>query len=104
MEDKYPTQEELNKISHWNIVDNKEMLDFLSYIEQLWWTPEWGFEVKGKKVISLELHTGGWSGNEDIIGALQNNFIFWSMFWQKSVKGGHYYFKIPLKLFKKGYK
>ena len=45
--------------------------------------------------ITIELHTGGWSGNEDLIRALQKSY-FWS-FWRISKVGGHYYFKIPLK-------
>lgn len=101
IENNYPTPNELNKIKRWNILNDKEILVFLSYIEELWWMPDWGFKLKGKKVISLELHTGGWSGNEEIISALKSNFMFWGMFWQKSIRGGHYYFKIPMRYFKK---
>jgi len=43
--------------------------------------------------MKLELHTGGWSGNEDIIEALKKSY-FWIFYWEKSVKGGHYYFTI----------
>jgi hypothetical protein len=50
-----------------------------------------GVEHDGRK---LELHTGGWSGNEEIISVLQNS-MFWVMYWQKSERGGHYYFELP---------
>lgn len=70
-------------------------------IEKLWCYANIGFILKGKRKLRLELHTQGWSGNESIVNALQKT-MFWFMFWQKSVRGGHYYFKIDLKLFKAG--
>jgi hypothetical protein len=69
-------------------------MDFDKVLERLrakWWMPEWGFIRKGGRV---ELHTGGWSGNEALIHKLQRS-LFWSMCWEKSVRGGHYYFRIP---------
>jgi len=48
----------------------------------------------------FELHTGGWSGNESIIAALEKSSkgMFWYMCWVKSERGGHYWFEIPQKL------
>lgn len=40
----------------------------------------------------LELHIGGWSGNEEIIAALQSS-MFWVRCWRKSERGGHFYFE-----------
>ena len=45
----------------------------------------------------FELHTGGWSDNEEIMGNISKNHMFWYMYWHKSVRGGHYYFKIKNK-------
>jgi len=36
--------------------------------------------------------TGGWSGNEELIGAMRMNFILWSQWWWSSRRGGHYVF------------
>lgn len=36
--------------------------------------------------------TGGWSGNEDVIGALQRNTVLWLVSWSASVRGGYYEF------------
>jgi len=88
--DEYPTEEELNKIREWDIV-NGNVNELIEFIENIWWSPDFGFKRKGE---NLELHTAGWSGNEDIIEALQDNDMFWMMYWMKSVRGGHYYFRI----------
>ena len=91
-ENGYPTEETIMRIERWN---GKNVVDFVEFIKEVWHWLDWGFELKGKRVLRLELHTGGWSGNEDIICALSNN-IFWMMYWEKSTRGGHYYFKIKL--------
>ena len=86
--DKYPTEEELAKIQNWNVDDNN-VSEFMAFVKSVWWMPDWGWvEENGKYMIS----TGGWSGNEDIIGAMMNNKIFWLMFWEQSRRGGHYIF------------
>ena len=94
----YPTEQELKKIEEW---DGKDIESFLAFIESLWHWPTY-FVRRGKKVIRLELHTGGWSGNEAIISALGNAWgnMFWLSFWEKSIRGGHYWFKIPLSFWK----
>jgi hypothetical protein len=83
----YPAESELKKIKKWDLAKQpvNELLDF---VESLW-TYEDRFVRTNSK---LYLSTGGWSGNEDIIGALQHNFIFWMMFWKKTQRGGHYWF------------
>ena len=40
----------------------------------------------------LYLATGGWSENEYLISALQEN-IFWTLYWTKSERGGAFYFE-----------
>ncbi len=84
--DRYPTDKDLDFIKNWDIKDISGLIEFL---ESIWWMADWGFKQLGNK---LELHTGGWSGNESIIGALQQT-MFWMMTWQKSERGGHYWFE-----------
>ena len=93
MSDEYPREDELKTISEWNTLE-RPVEELLDYIKHLWWMPDWGFKLSGKRILRLELHTGGWSGNEDIIVALQENFLFWALFWHKSIAGGHYWFTI----------
>ena len=90
----YPTDEELETIKDWDF-NKRSVMDFLAFIESVWHWPDSGYELKGKRILRLELHSGGWSGNESIINALQQN-IFWWVCWEKSTRGGHHYFKIPL--------
>ena len=48
----------------------------------------------GKTCLTLELHTGGWSGCESMIEHLQtHNTMFWLMYWYSETRGGHYVFK-----------
>ena len=96
----YPTEEELDYIKNYNILEN-DIIDLIEFIRSIWWPSGWGFKLSGKNVLKLELHTGGWSGNEDIIYALKQTKLFWVACWVKSVRGGHYYFEIRLKMFEK---
>lgn len=90
MKDDYPTDEELKQIKEYNVIANT--LGFLDLLEEVWNTHYGKFELTGKKVKILKLITGGWSGNEDILDVIPK--IFFTMFWQKSVRGGLYIFKI----------
>ena len=101
MSDIYPRENELLAIKEWNFL-KKSIQDFLCEIKRLWHWEDWGYKLSGKRVLRLELHTGGWSGNESIIEALRDNFVFWTVCWIKSQRGGHYWFEIKLKLFNEG--
>ena len=96
----YPEECELAKISAWQVKQD-DMKAFLDYLESKWHWPDSGFKLTGKKVLRLELHTGGWSGNEEVIDALEKNWIFWTLSWMSSHRGGHYYFRIKLKNWRK---
>lgn len=101
--DGYPTTEELQ-----NILDFEgNPADFMSVINLMWWHD--GFTIKngrdglhGKAVKRCYLSTWGWSGNEEIIGVLQQTW-FWFQWWRSSRRGGHYEFEIPNDWFTKPY-
>ena len=91
----YPTKEQLNIIRHWSPLSP---LTLIEYIKPLW--EEYGtIRLTGKKIKKLYMATGGWSGNEDIIRAMENgDNLFFSLWWQKSERGGAYWFRItPIK-------
>jgi hypothetical protein len=87
----YPTKSELGHLRElgedWG--NPQKVIDFL---KEIWHWQDY-VKVSGKKVIRLELITGGWSGNEEIIATL-NNTMFWRLWWEKSERGGCYLFVI----------
>jgi hypothetical protein len=57
------------------------------------WNEEYGrLDIEGKDGTTiLELITGGWSENEEIINQLSTT-MFWILWWQESKRGGYYKF------------
>jgi hypothetical protein len=87
--DGYPTEEELEKIRQWP--HERQWVGLMEFVESIWWNPEWGWTKEGT---TYRISTGGWSGNEDLIGALKANTMFWLCCWQSSRRGGHYEFVV----------
>ena len=73
-------------------IKNKAVKELLEYVKSIWWEPGWGWKQSGRK---YWISTGGWSGNEELIGAMHNNFIFWSQCFVQHRRGGHYILEIP---------
>lgn len=92
-EDGYPTDEALEVIERWPMFRNKELFEF---IKELWYMSEWGWREENiDGTTRYILSTGGWSGNESLIHALEHNRNFaWSMTWHQSRRGGHYIFEV----------
>ena len=97
--DGYPTDEYLQFIRDYTN-ETMPIMDMVGIICDNWYFDDWGFKLHkkyaGKR--KLELHTGGWSGNEEIIAALLSN-IYLTHFKMRYVKwytGGHYYFEITI--------
>lgn len=84
----YPTEGQLQALRDWPLNDPRGFLDFAQY---LWWMQDWGWpELEG------EVSTGGWSGNEDIIDAMQEaqQGLLWHQVWRCTRRGGHYVFSL----------
>lgn len=93
-EDGYPTEDTLIKIEKFVFGPHfMNLPDFVELIRENWWCCDWGFKLDMETGF-LELHTGGWSGNEDLIDAMKRNKWFFVYFWEKSVRGGHYWFEL----------
>lgn len=86
---RYPSEAEIERIKNWPGEDGVGLLEFVASI---WAYEEYGWKRHGRR---FWFHTLGWSGNEEIIDALQDNFIFWSLSWLWTRRGGHYCFKVP---------
>lgn len=91
MIDGYPEESELEKIKNWPYEDRAGIIDF---VESIWQSPDFGFRRDSGE---LKPSTGGWSGNEDIIEAMNSNIMFWAMCWVQSRRGGHYIFDLKVK-------
>jgi len=88
-DDGYPTNAELKKIAKWPHTD---LAGLLEYVRERWAYADAGYwrQRGGKYWIS----TAGWSGNESLVGALEKNYVFWSICWLQSRRGGHYIFQL----------
>ncbi|MFA5397792.1 MAG: hypothetical protein WC346_17415 [Methanogenium sp.] len=88
----YPTNEELKNIENWDN-DWRALVEYVAEI-----MPHYGtVKITGKRKVKVFIATGGWSGCEDIIKALEkaDSGMFWFCCWQKSERGGAFWFKLP---------
>jgi hypothetical protein len=103
----YPEDDDLERIEKWRIEwlnDGKHPVygPWFDAIKALWWMPEWGWteedgsdDLHERPVRIYSISTGGWSGNESLIGAMERNFICWSQTFVQMRRGGHYVFYAP---------
>lgn len=99
--DGYPTPEWLKYISDYT----DKVMPIMQFVQCVlidgWHFSEWGFRLHRTRngIRKLELHTGGWSGNEETIMAILGNIYLthFKMQYVKWTRGGHYYFEIKVK-------
>jgi hypothetical protein len=97
-DDGYPTDDALEIISKWHWDD---ITGWFKFIEGIWHLRSWGWSEgeedhdwdKDEKVYRYHISTAGWSGNESIIHAMQENTMNWHITWVQSRRGGHYIFE-----------
>ena len=97
--DGYPTVHALRLISKWHYSDPKGWFEF---IKSLWQFHDFGWHesehpheyIDGKTVYRYDISTAGWSGNESIIRAMEENDSIWFLVWVQSRRGGHYIFEM----------
>lgn len=88
-EDGYPTDELLGRIKAWP--HTASYADLMELVAANWNWRDMMFDRDGDR---YAISTGGWSGNEDLIRAMQRNRIFWMTCWVSSRRGGHYEFEV----------
>lgn len=92
----YPTEGDLKAIRTWELKEREDYIALAKFVCNIWHWPNFAtLTWKAKKVDVLRLVTGGWSGNEDIVGALQENQLFGMVCWKKSERGGVHIYEIP---------
>ena len=95
MSGEYPTEDEVLHVKNWVFTKEnsyEKFMQFVKSIGQYWPHESFGWKQRGR---TYWVSTGGWSGNEEIIDAMQENFMFWAVCWEQSNKGGHFIFKLP---------
>lgn len=85
--DGYPLDDELQKIKTWVIDSHKTYHDLMRYIHSIWTYPDY-FKRDYHHPNAYRLVTGGWSGNEDIIRAMNQNPYLNAFYWYRSERGG----------------
>lgn len=86
----YPTAADLREIREWDCTTREDQLELMRRVCELWhWT-----SLASNDAGSMSLSTGGWSGNESIIEALEANAWFWKLCFVSSQRGGHYVFEV----------
>lgn len=89
-DDGYPTDETLEAIENFEVNGNEDCEKLLQMASQVWQYPD--CFTKDESTKCWLVSTGGWSGNEDIIRALEKNYAFWALYWRQTRAGGHYIF------------
>ena len=98
----YPTKTELNLIQQ--AAKSLEYLCLMELLEEHFTRYGYARILKSSEIkspdkpeaeeVALELVTGGWSGNEEIIDVLSQT-VFWGLHWVCSYRGGSHLFYIP---------
>jgi hypothetical protein len=98
----YPREDQLQRVREWPHDDMRGWLAYIKSIGNYWpesdpwgWTEEDTLNAAGRPTRRYHISTGGWSGNEDIISAMQDNAMLWTLYWQSSQRGGHHTFEVP---------
>ena len=99
----YPTEKMLDEIKAIKTVDEArwlmlEGLDTISEtMEYLCVSREDEIsDIRDKPVAMITLRTGGWSGCEDLIAALNSNIIIGMMWYFSWKRGGTFVYEVPL--------
>ena len=100
-DDGYPTDEALEAIELWDWENHDGSKGWFDFIASIWHLKSWGWwegeceHKDGRKYYGYAISTGGWSGNESIIRAMEDNkHSLWWLNWVSSRRGGHYEFEL----------
>ena len=104
--DGYPTEETLERIATWPIETVADMHAAMDFAGSAWSYPDrWETfeEINATNPAAPErvyrFSTGGWSGNESIVGAIERNLVLQMMGAYSWQRGGHYVYRFPAREF-----
>jgi hypothetical protein len=90
LDDGYPADETLQRIREWPVTDLRGLFEF---VREAW---NWPTQLWTETDAAIICCAGGWSGNEDLIGALKANAAAWTLTWYQSTRGGRFEFRLPV--------
>ena len=91
MTDGYPDDEDLDYLKNSSFEGLKSFEEIKILFEATGYSNCRIERDTGKWVLTLS--TGGWSGCEEMIGALMRNFVWWGKHWYSTQRGGLYIFE-----------
>lgn len=103
-DDGYPSELELQRVRSWPIKDWSDCRPLMDYVEARWSYRKGAWERQQRRVRAwrtgplewrYRVSTVGWSGNESLLAALQENTLWWMKCWEAERRGGHYEFRVP---------
>lgn len=87
MDGEYPSEEGLEAIRSWPF---GEAIGLFHEMRRVWRWPSYLRITARRAYVS----TGGWSGHEDMMGALHDNHMVWAFAFLSERRGGHYVFDL----------
>lgn len=106
--DGYPTDETLERIKTWDVIPGGTSFDFeaaMDFAGRAWSYPDYWRKdaaflsdeyADEKPQLQYVFSTGGWSGNESIIAAIEANLMLQSLGAWSWRRGGHYEYRFPI--------
>ena len=91
----YPTERQLRMLRRYDLPAPESARLFLEAVHSLW-HPVYGGWIVSEDGLTHTLSTGGWSGNESVIAAVDENRLFNLFCWQSSERGGRHVYRLPI--------
>ncbi len=103
-DDGYPTDATLDRVKSWPCTSMQACLEAMDYVGRAWYYPDYWDRKDGMPADYLPNYTetrytfstGGWSGNESLVGAIEENFRLQAMGAYSWRRGGHYEYRFQL--------
>ena len=94
-ENGYLTDKYLKKIATWKIKSIVDCALLLAEAKSAWAQQDTGWKEREiDYVVWYRLSIQEDSNNRFLAYALQENFAFWNLCWQRTSRGGHYLFRV----------
>lgn len=90
----YPTDEDLREVTRLGGLTTP--FEIIEFLKEMWIYDDYIDFKNDGDIWVLQISTAGWSGHESILANIERT-LFWMMYWQKSKRGGHYWFSGKVK-------